>query len=181
MLNLKLTKAIYFNESTKEKENDLIDAVNDGEWHKVKLTTNRLDIQLDKKDERKITSINGIKIIYRIAKGGCLVLIGNLGCSFRAPFGGEFFVKRAVVEENSDFDSIKGVDEEITFSNTPVVIEFMQEKLATISKKRELVYDLSQFDEFMEIFKFYKSYKKIFFIGGFKRIQRKTFKIKRAA
>ncbi len=157
MLNLKLTKAIYFNESTKEKENDLIDAVNDGEWHKVKLTTNRLDIQLDKKDERKITSINGIKIIYRIAKGGCLVLIGNLGCSFRAPFGGEFFVKRAVVEENSDFDSIKGVDEEITFSNTPVVIEFMQEKLATISKKRELVYDLSQFDEFMEIFKFYKS------------------------
>ena len=53
MLNLKLTKAIYFNESTKEKENDLIDAVNDGEWHKVKLTTNRLDIQLDKKSDSR--------------------------------------------------------------------------------------------------------------------------------
>ena len=39
-----------------------------------------------------------------MANGGSLILIGNLGCSFRQPFGGEFFVKKVVIEENTVFD-----------------------------------------------------------------------------
>ena len=92
-----------------------------------------------------------------MANGGSLILIGNLGCSFRQPFGGEFFVKKVVVEENTVFDNIVGAKESVFFTNYPVDISSMQNKLAEISKDPNLVFNLSQFDEFMGIFEFYKA------------------------
>ena len=156
-MELKLTKAPYFDEPERAKEKELIDAVDDGQFHDIKLTTNILDIRYDRKDQRLISSINGIKLVYELEKGGCLILIGNLGCSFRPPFGGEFFVKKAVIEEKSDYDSIEGVEEQIIFVNYPMSIDAMQETLAELVKDKSLVFNLSQFDEFMEIFEFYKS------------------------
>lgn len=165
MLNLKLTKAPYFMqpESTVEAENrrleqlELLMAIDDGNYHDVKITTNILDLRYDKRDQRLLIAIYGVKLIYKMANGGSLILIGNLGCSFRQPFGGEFFVKRVVVEENTVFDNIVGANERLIFTNYPVDISSMQNKLAEISKDPNLVFNLSQFDEFMEIFKFYKS------------------------
>lgn len=165
MLNLKLTKAQHFMqpESTVETENrrleqlEMLMAIDDGNYHDVKITTNILDLRYDRRDQRLLTAINGVKLIYKMANGGSLILIGNLGCSFRQPFGGEFFVKKVVVEENTVFDNIVGAKESVFFTNYPVDISSMQNKLAEISKDPNLVFNLSQFDEFMEIFKFYKS------------------------
>ena len=165
MLHLKLTKAQHFmqEEATAEAENrrleqfEMLMAIDDGRYHDVKITTNILDLRYDRKDERLLTSINGVKLIYKMANGGSLILIGNLGCSFRQPFGGEFFVRKVVKEDNTAFDNIVGVNEEVLFTNYPVDISGMQNKLAEISKDPNLVFNLSQFDEFMEIFEFYKS------------------------
>lgn len=165
MLNLKLTKAQHFMqpESTVEAENrrleqlEMLMAIDDGNYHDVKITTNILDLRYDRKDQRLLTAINGVKLIYKMANGGSLILIGNLGCSFRQPFGGEFFVKKVVVEENTVFDNIVGANERVIFTNYPVDISSMQNKLAEISKDSNLIFNLSQFDEFMEIFEFYKA------------------------
>lgn len=165
MLNLKLTKAQHFMqpESTVEADNrrleqlEMLMAIDDGNYHDVKITTNILDLRYDRRDQRLLTAINGVKVIYKMANGGSLILIGNLGCSFRQPFGGEFFVKKVVVEENTVFDNIFGANERLIFTNYPVDISSMQNKLAEISKDPNLVFNLSQFDEFMEIFEFYKA------------------------
>ena len=165
MLNLKLTKAQHFMqpESTVEADNrrleqlEMLMAIDDGNYHDVKITTNILDLRYDRRDQRLLTAINGVKLIYKMANGGSLILIGNLGCSFRQPFGGEFFVKKVVVEENTVFDNIVGANERVIFTNYPVDISSMQNKLAEISKDPNLVFNLSQFDEFMEIFEFYKA------------------------
>lgn len=165
MLNLKLTKAQHFMqpESTVEADNrrleqlEMLMAIDDGNYHDVKITTNILDLRYDRRDQRLLTAINGVKVIYKMANGGSLILIGNIGCSFRQPFGGEFFVKKVVVEENTVFDNIVGANERLIFTNYPVDISSMQNKLAEISKDPNLVFNLSQFDEFMEIFEFYKA------------------------
>lgn len=165
MLNLKLTKAQHFMqpESTVEADNrrleqlEMLMAIDDGNYHDVKITTNILDLRYDRRDQRLLTAINGVKVIYKMANGGSLILIGNLGCSFRQPFGGEFFVKKVVVEENTVFDNIVGANERLIFTNYPVDISSMHNKLAEISKDPNLVFNLSQFDEFMEIFEFYKA------------------------
>ena len=165
MLNLKLTKAPHFmqvenNEDSERRrleQLELLSVVDDGRYHAVKITTNILDIKYDRKDQRLLSAINGVKLIYKMANGGSLILIGNLGCSFRQPFGGEFFVKKVVVEENTVFDNIVGAFDDVMFSNYPIDIPAMQDRLARISKDPNLVFNLSQFDEFMEIFEFYKA------------------------
>ena len=165
MLNLKLTKAPHFmqvenNEDSERRrleQLELLSVVDDGRYHAVKITTNILDIKYDRKDQRLLSAINSVKLIYKMANGGSLILIGNLGCSFRQPFGGEFFVKKVVVEENTVFDNIVGAFDDVMFSNYPIDIPTMQDRLARISKDSNLVFNLSVFDEFMEIFEFYKA------------------------
>lgn len=157
MLHLKLTKPNYFEEPERANEAQLLMAADDGEPHAVKFTTNRLDIKYDRRDERAISSLNGIRMIYALKNGGCLVLCGNLACSFNSPFGGEFYVKKVMIEEKSDFETIKGVTEEVIFCNNPISIGQMQARLEEIKNDSNFVYNLSQFDEFMEIFEFYKS------------------------
>ena len=157
MLELKLTKANYFDEPEREFEKEILGVIDDGKSHFVKLTTNILDTRYDRKDQRQLVSINGVKVVYEIPGGGCIILIGNLGCSFRAPFGGEFYVKKVVHEAGSNFKDINGVGAEILFTNYPMSIERMQLTLSALSQSPNLVFNLSQFDEFMEIFEFYKS------------------------
>ncbi len=151
-MNAKLVRSNFL----KDFEKKYIDSVNDGKSHTVKLTTNRLDFDRDRKDERNIAALKNIKVIYQIQNGGCLLLMGNLGCSFREPFGSEFYVKRATIEEKSDFKDIEGVSVELNFTNIPTDINLTQDIFAKILDNPRFKYDLSQFDEFMDIFNFYK-------------------------
>lgn len=155
-LNLKLTYAPHLSDENREHDRELIGAVNDGMSHSVKITTNKLQIERDRKDQRSISAIRGVKLIYQMARGGCLILMGNLSCSFRQPYGGGFFVTKTAIEEKRNFKEVEGVDADIIFTNYPTDISTMQAYLATIAYSPNLVFNLSQFDEFMEIFGFYK-------------------------
>lgn len=148
-MDIKLTYGDYVNK-------ELINAVNNGCSHAVKLTSNSLDIEKDNRDERMIKTIKQVKMIFQIATGGCLIVVGNLGCSFRAPYGGEFFAKKAYLDKSVDFDSVQGVPYQIGFSNSPISIGEMQNSLDYIANNPRFIFNLSQFDEFMDIFKFYK-------------------------
>ncbi len=149
-MNLKLS---YYDDI---KNKELLDAINDGKEHKVVLTTNKLDIEYDRKDNRNIKTIRNVKMIFGMKKGGCLILMGNLGCDFKQPMGGMFFARRCYIDENSNFSSIQGVETEVTFSNNPITINETQMLLSILVERSDFVFNLSQFDEFMDIFTFYK-------------------------
>lgn len=152
MLVLKIARATYL----KELENAYVNAVDNGEAREVKITTNKLELQYDRKDARYLAAINNVKLIYRM-RNGCLILMGSLSCSYRQPFGGEFYVRKAVIEEKSDYDQVNGVEERVLFTSMPMGNEQMREALSKIAENENLVFNLSQFDEFMELFEFYKS------------------------
>ena len=157
VLTLKLTYAPHLAEEEHARDRELIDAVNDGSFHAVKITTNKLNIERDRKDQRNISAIKGVKLVYELSGGGCLILMGNLSCSFRSPFGGEFFVSRTALEEKRNFADMEGVSTQVRFANNPMDIAAMQSFLDSLSVNPDLVFNLSQFDEFMEIFGFYKT------------------------
>ena len=138
------------------KNKNFLDLADEGIGHKVKLTTNKIDKEMDKMDPRFINRLKDVKIIYRLENSGCLVLIGNLGCDFKQPIGGMFFCKRIYLDQKINFDSIKGVSMDVCFSNYPMNIDSMHEILDGLVKNKNFEFNLSQFDEFMEIFEFYK-------------------------
>ena len=144
-MNIKLNYGQYV-------KREIVDAVNDGQYHDVILTTNALSIEKDRRDARYIKTIRDIRIVYGLKSGGCLILGGNLGCSFVQPLGGEFFVKKAYIDEKTDFNSIKGVHTELVFSNNPMSISEIQSLMEKIVSDDDFVFNLSQFDEFMDIF-----------------------------
>lgn len=150
-MNLKLD----FYSDIKNKE--ILDSVNDGYPHNVKLTTNKIDPDFDKRDPRYISRLKEVKMIYQLEGKGALILIGNLGCDFKQPMGGMFFCKRVYIDKTVDYNSIKGVDCSILFSNYPTSIQEMQNNLLFLSKSPDFEFNLSQFDEFMDIFTFYKT------------------------
>lgn len=154
---VKLKRADFLRKEEHEGELELIDAVDDGKVHKVKLTTNKLELEYDKRDNRNLNGIKRMKMVFKMSKGGCLILMGNLGCSFNRPFGGEFYVTKALMEEKTDFKAVEGVGLEIQFGNFPTEISLMQSCLARIAAEPKFVFNLSQFDEFMDIFGFYKT------------------------
>ena len=139
------------------KHQDLLDALRDGRYHSVKISTTKKVIIPDRKDARLISSLNGVKIIFKKQDGGILILIGNLQNSFKQPFGGEFFLKK-VAHETTSFEEVKGVEESIKFISIgqPTDISVMQLKMNYISNHPNFEFNIGQFDEFMEIFEFYK-------------------------
>ena len=46
-----------------------------------------------------------------------MLLLGNIGCVYTGDFCGEFFCKRAVIEEGNEYENIQGYELEIDFSN----------------------------------------------------------------
>lgn len=129
-----------------------------GNAYRVKITTTKKDITYDRKDYRNIQSLNNIKLIFKAQGKGVYILRGNLQCDFKPPFGGMFYLKNVCYEENVNFEDIKGISEEIMFVDLeqPTTIEEMQIKLLGISQNQNFEFNISQFDEFMELFEFYQ-------------------------
>ncbi len=138
------------------KNKDFLDVVNDGEGHEILMSTNKINPEFDRKDARLINRLRDVKFIYQLEDKGCLILVGNLGCDFRPPYGGMFFCKRVYIDQNVDYYSVKGVNEIVEFSNYPMSISDMQNYLSDLIHRENFVFNLSQFDEFMNIFTFYK-------------------------
>ena len=63
MVILRLKTA--FADWLKPEERDIINAIDDGKIHTVKITTEKLDVRKDRRDGRSIDSIRNVKLIYR--------------------------------------------------------------------------------------------------------------------
>ena len=145
-------------ESYPEFDQDLLKDMKDNEFHKVKISTNKKIIEYDPKDNRFIKSISNIKICYEKEGGGIIGIIGNIKCDFRHPFGGLFFAKKSF-EEETDFKAVKGVECDIRFvypGYQPGTIDETRQGLSELANSSSFEYNIGQFDEFMEIFMFYK-------------------------
>lgn len=139
-------------------DQEWINELRDHTFHTVKINTNKKTIKYDNKDARFIKSIDNVKICYERKGGGIVGFVGNIQCDFRPPFGGLFFVKK-VFEEETDFKSLKGVLCDVKFvypGYSPMSIDSTRDALASLAGSTEFEYNIGQFDEFMEIFNFYK-------------------------
>ena len=139
-------------------DREWISLLRDNEYHDVVITTNKRNIKYDR-DQRNIKSLDGVKIAYEKKDGGIIIIIGNLQCDFRQPFGGMFFIKR-VVEETTDFKSLKGVKARVCFAFPGYAItdiNTMFFNLNTLAYDPSFEYNVGQFEEFMKIFNFYKA------------------------
>ncbi|MBR5434124.1 MAG: AAA family ATPase, partial [Bacteroidales bacterium] len=153
-MNLK----IEHKQDLKQEEVDLINEVKQAGNHPVKVSTNKLSPEYDKKDSRDIKALRNLKIIYKLVDKGCLILKGVLECEFKDDFRGKFYVVQAIKDEGVNFDSIKGLETEINFSqpNYAITNNELMSVLKQWSEDPDLVYNIEQFDEFMELFEFYK-------------------------
>ncbi len=138
-----------------QDEQDLINIIDDGSVCHVKLTTNVLMIRKDNRDERLLGSIDRIKMIVSLEEG-CVILFGNIQCSFKSPYGGSFYIKKVVQDGICDFKATVGVEADVTFCNNPTDNPEMRNILEEIKNHPDFVFNISQFDDFMEIFGYYK-------------------------
>lgn len=140
------------------EKKELVDSLYDGNNHFVKLSTNSLEYDKDRKDERYISAIRNVKMIFKLKESGCLILKGKLGCSFKSPFGGSYFIVSANIDESADYNTIIGVEKEIKFDNNyPISIDSMENELGNIIEDKDFLFNMSQFEDFMDVFTFYKT------------------------
>ena len=144
-------------EGFEKVDQNIISQLRDNKFHKVKICTTHKEFEFDRKDNRLISSIRNVKIVYEMPKEGILILIGKLGCRFRPPFGGEFFCAR-IVKETTPFKEVRGVEAKVCFTPNlqTTTIEDMERSLENLSKDKDFEFNIGQFDEFMEIFEFYR-------------------------
>ena len=93
----------------------ILSALRDGRDHDAKFSTTKIEIVPDRKDPRFISTLKNVKIVLKTESNEILILIGNLQCDYRPPFGAAFFLRR-VVKETTEFESVKGVEFPIRFA-----------------------------------------------------------------
>lgn len=145
-------------DSFSEVDQNVLAQLRDDISHDVKLSTTKKLVEFDRKDARLISGIKNVKIVYRNREGGVIILIGNLQCRFRDLFCGEFFCRK-IVTETTDFNDIRGVSAQIMFSagsryftSNPELENFLVE----LNNNPDFEFNITQFDEFMKVFEFYK-------------------------
>ncbi|MBU1143913.1 MAG: AAA family ATPase [Firmicutes bacterium] len=130
--------------------------VSKSNWIDAKISTKSLEIERDKKDNRFIKSLRKVEIAIAL-KEGYLILKGHLGCSFNRPFGGEFYIIDFREIPNGNFALLGGVKFNFKVdNNNPIDNSLMFSLLEGISSNSDFVFNIGQFDEFMEVFMFYK-------------------------
>jgi len=130
--------------------------ISNKDWINAKVSTKSLNVEKDRKDNRYIRSLKKIEIAMKLEEG-FLILKGHLSCSFVNPFGGEFFMIDYKEITNGNFETLGGVEVRFLFDNSyPIDNSTMHNYLEKISSDDSFVFNIGQFDEFMEVFKFYK-------------------------
>jgi ATP-dependent RNA/DNA helicase IGHMBP2 len=127
-----------------------------GTGHHVKITTNALEVDNDRKNTAKICGIRNVRIVYETGTG-ILVIKGSLGCKFVPGwFCGGLFV-RGVQTENASFDGIDGAEATLTLSkDRGCSIEDAESGFGELAADENLVFNITQFDDFMKVFEYYK-------------------------
>lgn len=123
---------------------------------KAKISTKNLQIEYDRNDNRNIKSLKKVEIVIPLVHG-FLILKGHLSCSFVQPFGGEFYMIDYKEIPNGSFNTLGGVEIGIHFDNHyPTDNNTMFSILKSILNHENFVFNVGQFEEFMEVFQFYK-------------------------
>lgn len=140
-------------------DSSILTDLRDGGYHFAKLSTTQIQLTPDRRDQRLIDSIKNIKIVLKKLDGGILILFGHLQCDHRPPYGGAFYATK-VVDSDVEYASVKGVSIRIRFAtmDEPIIdnrdLQLFMEELVD---SKDFEFNIGQFDEFMEIFEFYKS------------------------
>lgn len=140
-------------------DSSILTDLRDGRYHLAKLSTTQIQLTLDRRDQRFIDSIKNIKIVLKKLDGGILILFGHLQCDHRPPYGGAFYVTK-VVDSAVEYASVKGVSIRIRFAtmDEPIIDNRdLQLLMGELVVSKDFEFNIGQFDEFMEIFEFYKS------------------------
>ncbi len=155
---LKLKLKLKYNEELMSDYEDYFTAIKKAGLVSVKLTTNELRITRDRKDARYIKSLDGIKMAFPLEPVGALLLFGNLGCVYTGDFTGEFYCKKVVHDPTVNVDNMQGVLIDVDFSKplNAMSNELLREDMALIAEDPDFVFNIGQFDDFMEIFTYYK-------------------------
>lgn len=139
-------------------DSGILSALRDSKWHYAKLSTTKVHIVPDRRDPRFIDSLKNIKIVLKKQDEGILILLGNLQCDHRPPYGASFFITR-VVNEVTEYASVRGVSARVRFATMNETITDNRELepfMQKLIKEKDFQFNIGQFDEFMEIFEFYK-------------------------
>jgi len=130
--------------------------ISNRDYKECKVSTKKLEVEKDKKDERNISSIRKVELTLEL-KEGFLILKGHLSASFKSPFGGEFHLIDYKIIPNGNFIDLGGVQIKVLFENNyPMDLNQMFNSLQELSNDPNFVFNIAQFDEFMEVFTFYK-------------------------
>ncbi|QBQ07821.1 hypothetical protein SGLAD_v1c06220 [Spiroplasma gladiatoris] len=131
--------------------------IKESDENEFKLTTKKLEIILDNRDERELKEIKNVELISN-TNLGVFILYCHIRCSFVKPFGAEIFVYRYRLIKDLDYNTIKGVKQNIAINNlNPSSIEEARMFLTRLSKSNKFEFNIGQFSEFMEVFDFYKT------------------------
>lgn len=151
------TLRLIVSEHLRDDEKAYLDALEFDHQYNVLFSSTRPDYRKDRKDSSRICEIRNAKIILKI-QTGILVLMGSLQCHFGPGFyGGCFYVKR-VKTEVTDFKDVRAVKGQVTFTNgTPDDNGVLEDILGSLKDDPDFEFSVSQFDEFMEVFEYYKT------------------------
>ena len=136
---------------------NVIKAISYRGYLEVKLSTSKKKVHYDRIDQSKLAGISIVKMVVKAPDKTIYLLKGHLQISWHHPRGGEFRVLSAIKQEEIDFQKIGGVLCSVEFDDRNVsTIEEMHDILQSINDDKNFEFNLSQFSEFMEIFKYYK-------------------------
>ena len=153
-LKFELNKHLEEDEN-RQKERDYITFAGMEQRH-VKLITNKLNFDFDKRDYHRVAKIKDVQVIFGLEDNQVLVVRGSLGCSFKPPYGANLYILSAKIK-NTSFDSIQGVDLDIYHDEyRPEPIPVTEDLLDSLVANSDFVYNMDQFEDFMETFSYYK-------------------------
>lgn len=136
---------------------NVIRAISYRGYLEAKLSTNKKQVHYDRIDRSKLAGISIVKMVVKAPDKTIYLLKGHLQISWHHLRGGEFRVLSAIKQEEIDFQKIGGVLCSVEFDDRNVsTIEEMHDILQSINDDKDFEFNLSQFSEFMEIFKYYK-------------------------
>lgn len=162
-MNTLKTTYDYYPGNTKQ---NLASVVNDYDLlyrtKRAKLSINHLQVSPDRRDPSKFVGLKDVKLIIEMDDDKCLILFGNIEIKFRprpAPLAAQFYCFRLLNTE-AKFSEVQGAMISSYFTDLPddaTKINEVDTILREIINDPRFVYNLNQFDEFMDVFKFYKS------------------------
>ena len=103
VLNLRL---VYEERFMNKKDIDILEDVRKAGVKNAKINSIKPNYEFDRRDQRYLKGIKNINLVYELEGNKTLTLTGNMQCVYDNNFKGEFFCKRARIDNSgkcSDF------------------------------------------------------------------------------